>query len=248
MAVGVRTQDLHKVYSSSPPLAAGGGITVRGEAKGSKQPKAQIPALDGLSLEVQSGRDFRPAGPERRGQIDDRRSSDDAGAADSRTGVDWRPRCVEGTGDGEAADRCGGATSESGFLAHRARNSSFSRSIFRHWIRRSERSVPRMLLESFKLTERANQMVRGFSGGMMQRLSIARAMMHDPQVLISRRTQRRARSADPLLLWEIIREYNRHGQDHPADDAQHGRGGRAVPATGDRRSRTRLLPRGRPRS
>src|SRR5208337_1825912 len=28
------------------------------------------------------------------------------------------------------------------------------------------------LLEKFKLTERANQMVRGFSGGMMQRLSI----------------------------------------------------------------------------
>src|SRR6266853_5739368 len=39
------------------------------------------------------------------------------------------------------------------------------------------------LLERFQLTERANELVRGFSGGMMQRLSIARAMMHDPQVL-----------------------------------------------------------------
>src|SRR4030095_1820162 len=39
------------------------------------------------------------------------------------------------------------------------------------------------LLDRFQLRERADQMVRGFSGGVMQRLSIARAMMHDPQVL-----------------------------------------------------------------
>src|SRR5262249_24118101 len=39
------------------------------------------------------------------------------------------------------------------------------------------------LLERFQLTDRADEIVRGFSGGIMQRLSIARAMMHDPQVL-----------------------------------------------------------------
>ena len=42
MAVGVRTQDLRKVYNSSLPLGAAGGFIARADAKGSKQPKAQI--------------------------------------------------------------------------------------------------------------------------------------------------------------------------------------------------------------
>src|SRR6202007_2490610 len=68
------------------------------------------------------------------------------------------------------------------------------------------------LLEKFKLSERANQMVRGFSGGMMQRLSIARAMMHDPQVLFLDEPSAGLDPQTRLLLWEIIREYNASGK------------------------------------
>jgi ABC-2 type transport system ATP-binding protein len=67
------------------------------------------------------------------------------------------------------------------------------------------------LLEKFKLTERANQMVRGFSGGMMQRLSIARAMMHDPQVLFLDEPSAGLDPQTRILLWEIIREYHQAG-------------------------------------
>jgi ABC-2 type transport system ATP-binding protein len=68
------------------------------------------------------------------------------------------------------------------------------------------------LLERFKLTDRADQMVRGFSGGMMQRLSIARAMMHDPQVLFLDEPSAGLDPQTRLLLWEIIREYNQRGK------------------------------------
>jgi ABC-2 type transport system ATP-binding protein len=68
------------------------------------------------------------------------------------------------------------------------------------------------LLDRFKLTDRADQMVRGFSGGMMQRLSIARAMMHDPQVLFLDEPSAGLDPQTRLLLWEIIREYNQSGK------------------------------------
>jgi ABC-2 type transport system ATP-binding protein len=55
-------------------------------------------------------------------------------------------------------------------------------------------------------------MVRGFSGGMMQRLSIARAMMHDPQVLFLDEPSAGLDPQTRLLLWEIIREYNQSGK------------------------------------
>ena len=75
---------------------------------------------------------------------------------------------------------------------------------------RTERA--KNLLERFKLTDRAEQMVRGFSGGMMQRLSIARAMMHDPQVLFLDEPSAGLDPQTRLLLWEIIREYNQRGK------------------------------------
>jgi ABC-2 type transport system ATP-binding protein len=68
------------------------------------------------------------------------------------------------------------------------------------------------LLDRFKLSDRADQLVRGFSGGMMQRLSIARAMMHDPQVLFLDEPSAGLDPQTRLLLWEIIREYNQSGK------------------------------------
>jgi len=64
MLAGIRTQDLRKVYTSAPPPAAGAGGfgSASPRAKG-KQPKPQIVALDGISLNVRPGEIFCLLGP-----------------------------------------------------------------------------------------------------------------------------------------------------------------------------------------
>ena len=61
--VGIRTRDLRKVYTSSPPFAAGGGFGPSARGKTNKQPKPEIVALDGLTLEISPGEVFGLLGP-----------------------------------------------------------------------------------------------------------------------------------------------------------------------------------------
>lgn len=60
MLTGIRTQDLRKVFTSAPPLAAGGGFVMR---RNKSQPAREIVALDGLSLDVHAGEIFGLLGP-----------------------------------------------------------------------------------------------------------------------------------------------------------------------------------------
>ena len=211
MAVGVRTLDLRKTYTSAPPLAAAGGFIARADAKGSKQNKVQIAALDGVSLEIQSDEIFGLLGPNGAGK------STTVGVLTTRV----RPTSGQAwIGDHEVWKEQATVKLLIGVVPQRP-NLDFSltaREILTFhaayfgigWKERNERADT--LLEKFKLTDRANQMVRGFSGGMMQRLSIARAMMHDPQVLFLDEPSAGLDPQTRILLWEIIREYNQAGK------------------------------------
>ncbi len=79
-------------------------------------------------------------------------------------------------------------------------------------IARGERTARAMeLLKQFGLGERAKDKVDKYSGGMAQRLLIARALMHSPRVLF---LDEPTTGLDPqarLFLWDMIQTLNRHG-------------------------------------
>jgi len=187
------------------------GIVMRGDAKGAKAPKTQILAVDGISLEIHAGEIFGLLGPNGAGKSTTigvlttrvRPTSGQAWIGDHDV---WQQQAEVKRLIGVVPQRPNldfSLTAREILLFHGAYFGMGSKA-------RTERADG--LLEKFKLTERAHQMTRGFSGGMMQRLSIARAMMHDPQVLFLDEPSAGLDPQTRILLWEIIREYHQSGK------------------------------------
>ena len=213
MLAGIRTLDLRKVFTSPPPIASGGGgfSPTFGRGKGKKQPKPEIVALDGLSLQILPGEIFGLLGPNGAGKsttvgILTTRVRPTGGQAWIGEHDVWREQVVVKRLIGVVQQRPNldfALTAREILLFHGAYFGIDAQ-------QRSQKADA--LLDRFQLRDRADQMVRGFSGGMMQRLSIARAMMHDPQVLFLDEPSAGLDPQTKLLLWEIIREYNQSGK------------------------------------
>jgi ABC-2 type transport system ATP-binding protein len=211
MNAAIRTHDLRKIYNTPPPSAAGRGESGRAGGKRIKDSKSQITALDGINLDVPAGQIFGLLGPNGAGKsttvgILTTRVRPTSGTAWIGEHDVWREQTAAKRQIGVVAQRPNldfSLTAREILLFHGAYFGISSRE-------RSERASA--LLDRFKLTDRADQLVRGFSGGMMQRMSIARAMMHDPQVLFLDEPSVGLDPQTRLLLWEIIREYNQKGR------------------------------------
>jgi ABC-2 type transport system ATP-binding protein len=211
MLAGIRTVDLRKVYSSPPPVASGGGFSFSAPKSKVKQPKPEIVALDGISLDITPGEIFCLLGPNGAGKsttvgVLTTRVRPTSGQAFIGEHDVWQAQVAVKRLIGVVAQRPNldfSLTAREILVFHGAYFGLSSQE-------RAKRSDE--LLDRFKLRDRADQMVRGFSGGMMQRLSIARAMMHDPQVLFLDEPSAGLDPQTRLLLWEIVREYNQSGK------------------------------------
>ena len=215
MGIGIRIENLRKVYDSPPPSAArGGGFSFTAQRSATpkeKKKKFEVVALDDVSFEIRAGEIFGLLGPNGAGK------STTIGILTTRT----RPtggRVFVGEFDvwkqQVAAKRLIGVVPQRPNLdfALTAREILLFHGAYFGQSTRERTRRTEELLEKFKLTDRADHMVRNFSGGMMQRMSIARAMMHDPEVLFLDEPSAGLDPQTRLLLWEIIRDYNRSGK------------------------------------
>lgn len=74
------------------------------------------------------------------------------------------------------------------------------------------KAVTAELLEKVRLADRAKAPVMALSGGMAQRLMVARAIMHKPQVLFLDEPTAGLDPQSRIALWEIIRELHAEGE------------------------------------
>src|SRR6185503_12999719 len=167
MLAGLHTQNLRKIYTSQTP-ASPVGFSFFARKKTRKQP--DIVALENLSLEVAPGEIFGLLGPNGAGK------STTVGILTTRVRpTDW----VAWIGEYNVWAQQVPVKKLIGVVAQRP-NLDFSLTareiLLFHGAyfglnsqTRTERADT--LLERFQLRDRANQMTRGFSGGMMQRLS-----------------------------------------------------------------------------
>jgi ABC-2 type transport system ATP-binding protein len=210
--VRIRTEALRKVFTSPPPIGGQmrGGLARR-PAKGQPKPIYEIVALDGLTLDVQPGEIFGLLGPNGAGKsttvgILTTRIRPTSGKAWIGEHNVWEQRVETKRMIGVVPQRPNldfALTAREVLTFHGAYFGQPSA---------ERQSRADALLDRFKLTDRANQLLHGFSGGMMQRLSIARAMMHDPDVLFLDEPSAGLDPQTRLLLSDLVRDYNARGK------------------------------------
>ncbi|HEY6305081.1 MAG TPA: ABC transporter ATP-binding protein [Candidatus Angelobacter sp.] len=210
MGLGIRMHELRKVYTSPPPMAAVGSM-FSGPKKKKTGKKYEVIALEGVSLEVSAGEIFGLLGPNGAGK------STAVGILTTRvrptSGEAWVGEYDVWRSQVEAKRLIGVVQQRPNLdFALTAREILIFHAAYFGVASKERTRLAGELLERFQLTDRADEIVRGFSGGMMQRLSIARAMMHDPQVLFLDEPSTGLDPQTRLLLWEIIRDYQRQGK------------------------------------
>jgi ABC-2 type transport system ATP-binding protein len=188
--------------------ANGAAIRVRSLVK--RYPKAKTNAVDGVSFDVQRGRIFGLLGPNGAGKT--------TIIGVLTTGI----VPTDGTATIMNIDVALDPIDVKRRIAVVPQQSNLDRSLrvreiltfhaAYHGVPRKERELlADKLLDELGLGERKNEKVNRYSGGMAQRLMIARALMHAPDVLFLDEPTNNLDPQSRLFLWERIRALNANG-------------------------------------
>ncbi len=220
---GIICSNLTKVYTGAPPMSvgsrwggagAGGGGRPGAPLAGAAQAgnaAGGVRAVDALNLTVQRGEFFGLLGPN--------------GAGKSTTIGMLTTRVIPTDGSAIVAgiDVVAHPALARTRLAAVTQTNTLDRSLsvfdnlYYHGryfgLGRSEsRRRARSLIERFRLEDKAGVLVDTLSGGLAQRVQIARALLHEPAVLFLDEPTAGLDPQTRLQLWGTLRELNRSGQ------------------------------------
>ncbi len=185
-----------------------GAVTVRALEK--VYPRGRVKAVDGVDLDVARGELFGLLGPNGAGK------TTTVGICTTRVLPTGGSVVVEGidvTVDPAAVRECIGVVTQYNTLdrACTVWENVYFHCRFFTMGRRAAKGRAEELLEQFRLTERAGSMPDELSGGMAQRLQVARAIAHRPRVLFLDEPTAGLDPQSRIALWDIVGGLRREG-------------------------------------
>ena len=189
-------------------VSADGAIVVSNLVK--RYPKAKVSAVDGVSFDVARGEIFGLLGPNGAGKTTTIGVLTTAILPTSGTstimGIDVAQHPID------VKRRIAVVPQQSNLdRSLKVREILTFHGAYHSVPRKHREALADKLLDELGLGDRKNEKVNRYSGGMAQRLMIARAMMHEPDVLFLDEPTNNLDPQSRLFLWERIRELNASG-------------------------------------